>query len=74
MMIIDNFLNQYNDFDIRQTHDARYVELLNKLGAENALCSIDSDFNKSDIEYDLVNEKLRDLRMESLLYLKRILQ
>lgn len=55
-------------------HDARYVELLNKLGAENALCSIDSDFNKSDIEYDLVNEKLRDLRMESLLYLKRILQ
>lgn len=26
MMIIDNFLNQYNDFDIRQTHDARYVD------------------------------------------------
>ena len=26
MMNIDEYLNQYNDFDIRQTHDARYVD------------------------------------------------
>jgi hypothetical protein len=26
MTNIDNYLNQYNDFDIRQTHDARYVD------------------------------------------------
>lgn len=26
MISIDDFLNQYDDFDIRQTHDARYVD------------------------------------------------
>lgn len=26
MVDIDNFLNQYNDFDIRQNHNARYVD------------------------------------------------
>ncbi|MCR5038560.1 MAG: hypothetical protein K6A94_04390 [Bacteroidales bacterium] len=26
MANIDDYLNQYNDFDIRQTHDARYVD------------------------------------------------
>ena len=26
MMNIDEYLNLYNDFDIRQTHDARYVD------------------------------------------------
>jgi hypothetical protein len=26
MINIEGFLNQYNDFDIRQTHDARYVD------------------------------------------------
>ena len=26
MIDIDGFLNRYNDFDIRQTHDARYVD------------------------------------------------
>lgn len=55
-------------------HDARYVDLLNKVGAENALFPIGTDIKKSDIDYSVVNEKLRGLRTESLTYLKSILQ
>lgn len=55
-------------------HDARYVDLLHKVGAEKALVSIGADIKKSDIDYGVVNEKLHALRTESLIYLKSILQ
>ena len=55
-------------------HDARYVDLLNKVGAENALMSIGTDMKKSDIDYGVVNKKMLALRTESLTYLKSILK
>lgn len=55
-------------------HDDRYVNLLKSVGAESALMKINEIFNEKTIDYELVNKKLDKLRMDSLLYLKTILQ
>ncbi|MEE3415228.1 MAG: polysaccharide pyruvyl transferase family protein [Prevotella sp.] len=53
-------------------HDGRYINLLKSVGAENALISITDPFSEKKINYEIVNQRIEELRKSSINYLNAI--
>ena len=53
--------------------DERAFSLLKSLGMENRMCSVDTPFTCSDVDYSLAEEKLQEIRKSSVKYLEQAL-
>lgn len=56
---------QYGD-----EQDARYVNVLKSVGAEDMLVDIRQEVHPKDFDYKLINNKLKEIRKESIEYLR----
>ena len=56
---------QYGD-----EQDARYVNVLRSVGAEDMLVDVCQEVHPKDFDYKLINDKLGEIRKESIKYLK----
>lgn len=60
----------YSVIDTKSENDSRMLNLLNLVGAENRLISIDTlEFKAEPMNYGLIDKKVNDLRTKSLEYL-----
>ena len=59
-------------FCLNDGHDSRYVNLLNSIGASDFLNNIGEPIKVSNVNYEIVNKKLEELKNNSIEYLKSL--
>lgn len=67
------FQRPFNVLKYNDPHDARYVDILNKLGASYLAILQTDDFRIPDIDFDKIGENLQAFRTSSEIYLQRSL-
>lgn len=59
-------------FCLNDGHDSRYVNLLNSIGASDFLNNIGEPIKVSNVNYEIVNKKLEELKNNSIEYLNSL--